>query len=113
MTLVLYILSAVLGFLGFVFIVGSQGQILRLFIGFVCFAAAGVLIYLARVQPKPVETTIVQKIDLSGDINLENLRCQQCDAALSKNSVKVKAGAVMVECEYCGATYQIEEQAKW
>lgn len=113
MPLVLYILAAVLGFLGFIFVVGSQGQPLRIFIGLVCFAAAGVLVYLARVQPKPVETTIVQKIDLSGDIKLENLRCQQCDAPLSKNSVKVTAGAVMVACEYCGASYQIEEEAKW
>ncbi len=113
MPLILYTLAAMLGVVGFIFVVGSQGQLLRIIIGLVCFVAAGVLVYLARVQPKPVETTVVQKIDLSGDINLESLRCQQCDAPLSKNSVSVQAGAVMVKCEYCGASYQIEEEAKW
>lgn len=113
MPLVLYILAAVLGFLGFIFVVGSQGLPLRIFIGLVCFGAAGVLVYLARIRPQPSETTVVQKIDLSGDINLENLRCQQCDAPLSKDAVSVEAGAVMVHCEYCGASYHIEEEAKW
>ncbi|MCA9980012.1 MAG: non-structural protein NS4A [Anaerolineales bacterium] len=113
MPLVLYILAAVMGALGFIFVVGSQGQLLRIFIGVVCFIAAGVLVYLARVRPQPSQTTVVQKIDLSGDINLESLRCQQCDAPLSKESVSVEAGAVMVNCEYCGANYQIEEKPKW
>ena len=113
MPLVLYILSAVLGVLGFIFVVGSQGQAIRIFIGLVCFVAAGVLVYIARVRPQPSQTTIVQKVDLSGDINLESLRCQQCDSPLSKESVSIEAGAVMVNCEYCGANYQIEEKPKW
>jgi hypothetical protein len=25
----------------------------------------------------------------------------------------VRAGAIFVECEHCGATYQFEEEPKW
>jgi uncharacterized Zn-finger protein len=32
---------------------------------------------------------------------------------LSKENLEVKAGAIFVECPYCGASYQIEEAPKW
>jgi hypothetical protein len=78
----------------------------------VLWAAGGALLWLAR-QPKPSVTTIVQKIDLSGEVKLESLTCRTCGGTLNKDSVSVKAGAVFVNCPYCGAAYQIEEQPKW
>jgi zinc transporter ZupT len=110
---VFYLLAALLGFLGVVFVAGSQGQILRIVVGIVLLAAAGGMVYLARMQTPEVKTTVTQKIDLSGDVNLEQIRCKSCGAALSKKSISVNAGAVMVNCEYCGAAYQIEEEVKW
>ncbi len=73
--------------------------------------AAALIIYLTRT--KPTQVTMVQKIDLSGDVNLEELKCKSCGASLSKKSVSVQAGAVFVNCEYCGSAYQIEEEPKW
>ena len=55
----------------------------------------------------------MQKIDLSGDVKLQDLTCRACGGTLGKESVIVKAGAVFVNCQYCGATYQIEEAPKW
>lgn len=112
MKLVAYPLAVLLGLLGFLFVVGAQGQVMRMGVGIVLWVAAGALVYLARKMPQQT-TNIVQKIDLSGDVRLESMTCHSCGGTLSKKSVTVKAGAVFVNCEFCGAAYQIEEEPKW
>lgn len=113
MKLVLYILAALLGFFGFMFIAGSQGVILRIIVGIIFLIAAVALIYVSRAQPQIIETRNIQQIDLSGDVNLEEIRCRSCQAPLSDKSIRVEAGAIFINCEYCGATYQFEEAPKW
>jgi len=113
MKLVTYVIAAFLAFFGLMFIVGAQGQIMRLVVGVVLFGGAGVLIYLTRVQPEKKEITHVQKIDFTGDVRLEAMKCTSCGGALSKENLIVRAGAIFVDCPYCGASYQIEEAPKW
>jgi hypothetical protein len=111
MKAIIYVLAAALALLGLVFIVGAQGQVLRIVVGIVLLVAAAGLVWLQRVRP--TTTTVVHKVDLSGDVRPEQLDCKSCGAHLSSRSVQVRAGAVFVECEFCGAAYQIEEQPKW
>ena len=66
MKIAVYLIAALLAFFGLMFVVGSQGVLLRLFVGLILMIAAGVLIYLTRVQPKKEEITHIQKIDLTG-----------------------------------------------
>ncbi len=115
MELVTYLIAAGVGFFGIMFVVGSQGQILRIIIGLILLAAAGVLVYLTRVRPKEQKTTIIQKVDveLTGDVNLKQMKCRNCGGALDKEAIKLHAGALFITCPYCGANYQFEEQAKW
>ena len=113
MKIVSYVLSALLAILGLIFLLGAQGQIIRLAIGIILLIGAGAVIYLTRMQPQVTETTVVQKIDLSGDVSLEGMTCQACGAPLSKDSIDVRAGAIFVNCEHCNASYQFEEEAKW
>lgn len=113
MEIVTYVIAAILGFFGLMFVVGSQGIFLRIVVGIILFVAAGILIYLTRVRPTKEEVTHIQKIDLSGDVSLEQLKCRSCGGALSKEHMEVKAGAIFVDCPYCGASYQIEEAPKW
>lgn len=113
MRAVSYFLAIVVGILGFVFLLGNQGEITRIIVGIVLLVAAGVMFYLGYIQSRPAETPRTQKIDLSGDVRLEEIRCRSCNAALSKDQIDVKAGAIFVECDHCGATYQIEEEPKW
>lgn len=113
MKLVAYPLAALLGFLGIVFVAGSQGSILRIIVGVIFFVCAGAMVWLALHKPKPSVTTIVRKIDLSGDVSLQDLKCHSCGGSLGKESVAVKAGAVFINCQYCGAAYQLEEAPKW
>lgn len=86
---------------------------MRIVVGVILLAAAGALLWFAMQQPKEATTTIVQKIDLSGDVKLQDLTCRACGGTLGKESVTVKAGAVFVNCQYCGTAYQIEEAPKW
>ncbi len=114
MKLVAYPLAALLTFFGLMFVVsGGSGQYWHIIVGVILLLAAGALVVLALLKPKPSVTTVIQKIDLSGDVSLEDLKCRSCGGTLGKESVTVKAGAVFINCQYCGATYQIEEAPKW
>ena len=113
MEIVSYIIAAAVAFFGFMFVVGSQGQIIRIVVGVILFGAAAALVYAVRARPKKEEHTHVQKIDLTGDVQLEQMKCQNCGGSLGKDNIEVRAGAIFVECPYCGASYQIEEEPKW
>jgi hypothetical protein len=113
MKLVAYPLAAALAFLGIMFVVGAQGQPLRIVVGVILMAAAAALVVIALLKPKPVETTLIQKIDLSGDVSIEQMKCRSCGGILDKNSISVRAGGIYVSCPYCGSAYQLEEAPKW
>ncbi|MCA9122397.1 MAG: hypothetical protein H6822_17760 [Planctomycetaceae bacterium] len=113
MKIAIYFLAVALGLLGLLFLVAAgQGNALpRIAIGLVCLLAAGAIVALSRLQP--AQHTHISKVDLSGDVALEQLTCQQCGGSLGKDSVTLQAGAVFVNCEYCGAQYQLEEAPRW
>jgi hypothetical protein len=113
MKAIAYPLAAVVGFFGLMFIAGAQGSMMRIVVGIVLFAAAIALVWIAMQKPRPIETTLIQKIDLSGDVNLAELKCRACGGTLGKESISVKAGGIFVNCQYCGSQYQIEEAPKW
>lgn len=73
----------------------------------------GIAILWIAYKKRDQKIEVVQKVDLSGDVDLETLKCRNCGAALDKSAVKVVAGAVMVTCPYCGTSYQIEEKPMW
>lgn len=110
-----YLLAGFLGLVGLSAVVaaGYSNFTPRLVAGLVCFAASAVVFLLARFQP--VEHTHVHKmeLDVTGDVSLEQMQCQQCGAELSAESIDMSEGALFVKCEYCGSQYQIEEEAKW
>ena len=88
-------------------------------IGFACvgvlFLAGGAgLIWLGA--RKTGETQVVQqvlKVDLPGDTKISQMKCQSCGGAITSNDVKMMAGAPVVTCPYCQATYQLTEEPKW
>lgn len=91
--------------------------VILLILGVILLIPAAIVLIRAF-RPRPAAggegpTTIVQKIDFTGDLALEELKCRACGATLSKDSVEVKAGAVVVSCPFCGTSYQIEEKPKW
>ncbi len=109
----MYVLAVLVGLLGLVFVAGNQGEVLRIVVGAVLIAAAIAMVVAARMRPQVTQRNIVQRIDVGGDVRLEELKCQKCGATLSKEAVTVHEGAVMVACPYCQASYQMEEAPKW
>jgi hypothetical protein len=112
---VVYALAAVLGLLGLVMLIaaGNSNAVVRIVMGVVLLGAAGALIALLKLKPTQQTHIHQMRLDLPGNTTLEKITCRQCGAELSSQSVNVAAGAVFVNCEYCGATYQLEEAPKW
>lgn len=81
-----------------------------LFIGITIGIA--VFIY-RRLHPVEKKVEITQKVDLSGDVKIEEMKCKKCGAQLDKDSVALREGAIFVTCPYCGSDYEVEEAPKW
>ena len=115
MRLALVALAVVVGVLGVVFIVaaGAGNPVPRIAVGVVLLAAAGAIGWIGRPQSIEVHQTVTQKVELSGDVKAEQLKCEQCGAPVTPDSVKVRAGGIFVECKHCGTSYQLEEAPKW
>jgi hypothetical protein len=111
MSIIVNVFAVLLGLLGALFVIGYQGQTGRLIIGLILLGAGVLLFVTSRIRPK--QTTLVQKIDLTGDIAAQELKCKNCGSTLTNKSVTVQAGAIFISCEFCGTQYQLEEAPKW
>ncbi len=115
MKIVVYLLAAGLACLGLLFVVaaGQGNALVRIAIGIICLGAAVALAALVRLKPTHQTHVHHTRLDLSGDVSLQDLTCKQCGGSLGEKSISVKAGAVFVTCEFCSAEYQLEEAPKW
>ncbi len=114
-----YIIAAVLLFFGFLFIWAAfspEGEPGWILVGIITMGVGLAIITLIKFrEPKPAQPPqeIIQKIDLSGDMEMETLKCQKCGGELQKDSITVKEGAIFISCPYCGSAYQMVEEPKW
>jgi RNase P subunit RPR2 len=60
-----------------------------------------------------VTQQVTMKVDLPGETEMSQMNCRNCGGALKPENVKMVAGAPVVECPYCGTTYQLTEEPKW
>ena len=113
-----YIAAAILIFFGVLFVWGAfspDGSVGWILVGIVSIAAGFGLIWLTgrRARQAAQAATVVQKIELSGDVNLEKMTCRNCGGTLSSENIKVITGAPFVNCPYCNTSYQLNEEPKW
>jgi hypothetical protein len=115
-----YVVAGILIFFGVLFLWAAFGSQTaspggRLLVGGLLVVIGLGIIFAVRMrEPKPKqEVTIRQEIDLTGDVELESLKCESCGGQLDKSAISMAQGAVMVSCPYCNATYQIVEEPKW
>jgi len=117
--LIAYIAAAILIFFGVLFIWGafsSNPQPAWILAGGINVAIGFGLIWLASHTKTPggsQEQEVTYKLDLSGKVNLESLKCKSCGGTLSADNIKLVTGAPWVTCPYCSATYQLTEEPKW
>ncbi len=116
-----YVISGILIFFGVLFLWAAfapdtgSSPVGRLVVGVILVGIGLAIIVAVKMrEPKPEQKVVVeQKIDLSGDIELEKLQCKNCGAELDKKSITLAQGAVIVSCPYCGTSYQMVEEPKW
>ena len=119
-----YVFSIIIIFFGVIFLWSAFGPysvnpFTRLFGGIGTIVVGVVVLVLTarwakkKQQAESGKVEITHKVDLTGDLHLEQLNCASCGAPLDKKSVSVQAGAVHVSCPYCGTTYTVEEEPKW
>ena len=115
-----YIVAAILLLFGVLYLLsafssGAASPVGRLLVGGLLAALGlGIIVAIRLREPKPEQkVTIHQEIDLTGDVEMEAFKCESCGAQLDKAAIDVVQGAVMVNCPYCDAAYQIVEEPKW
>ncbi len=83
-------------------------------VGILFLAGGAGLVYAGiRGQKTEVVQQVTMKVDLPGDTKISQVTCRNCGGALKPENIKMVAGAPMVECPYCGTTYQLTEEPKW
>jgi len=113
-----YIAAAILIFFGVLFVWGAfspDGSVGWIVVGIISIGAGLGLIWLVgrRARQAAQTATIVQKIELSGDVNLEKMTCRNCGGQLTSDNIKVVTGAPFIHCPFCGTSYQLNEEPKW
>ena len=81
----------------------------------VFFLAAGAGLVYAAIRGTKTEVVqqVTMKVDMPGDTKVAQLTCRNCGGALKPENIKMVMGAPMVECPFCGTTYQLTEEPKW
>lgn len=103
------IVIAVLLFFGIIFALASVYEPTRLIVAALLFVVAfGIAYYLTR-KPK----TIIQKLEVSGDMKAVAIKCPNCAASVDANSIKIVSGVPYATCPYCGHTFEVNEEPKW
>lgn len=103
------IVIAVLLFFGIIFALASIYEPTRLIVAaLLFFVAFGIAYYLTRKQK-----TIIQKLEVSGDMKAVAIKCPNCAASVDANSIKMVSGVPYATCPYCGHTFEVSEEPKW
>ncbi len=112
---------AILVFFGFIFILSSgatalygqpEQQTLRIIEGAILLVVGFAIAYVLYVFSKK-PTTIVQQVELSGQMKMAPIKCPNCSASVEASSIKIVQGVPYATCPYCGTTFEVAEEPKW
>ncbi len=82
-------------------------------VGGALFLAGGAATVIAALRGQKTEVVQQVKLDLPGETKIEEMKCRSCGGTLSAKDIKIVNGAPVVNCPYCGTTYQLTEEPKW
>jgi DNA-directed RNA polymerase subunit RPC12/RpoP len=71
-------------------------------------AIIGGLYYTTR-KPK----TVIQQLEISGQMKAAAIKCPNCGASVDPNQIKIVSGVPYATCPYCGKTFEVTEEPKW
>jgi DNA-directed RNA polymerase subunit RPC12/RpoP len=76
---------------------------------FVIGIAIIVGIYYTTRKPK----TVIQRLEVSGQMKAASTKCPNCGASVDPNQIKIVSGVPYATCPYCGTTFEVTEEPKW
>jgi len=102
---------AVLFFFGIAFALASSVaySTTRLIIAAMLFIVGFGIAYYITKKPK----TIIQKLEVSGQMKAVALKCPNCSASVDPDQIKIVSGVPYATCPYCGQTFEVTEEPKW
>ena len=103
------IVVAVLLFFGIIFALASVYAITRLYVAAALFVVAFVIGFYVTRKPK----TIVQKLEVSGEMKAVTIKCPHCSGSVDPNTIKIVDGVPYATCPYCGHNFEVSEEPKW
>jgi DNA-directed RNA polymerase subunit RPC12/RpoP len=118
-TLLGAIAAAVLSFFGVIFAMSagsatltSEQQVLRLTEGIILLIVGFAIAYISYVFSRKPKT-VIQQLELSGQMKAAALKCPNCSASVDANQIKIVSGVPYATCPYCGNTFEVTEEPKW
>ncbi|HKZ87899.1 MAG TPA: hypothetical protein VJ066_01920 [Candidatus Bathyarchaeia archaeon] len=118
-TILSAVAAAILLFFGVIFAISAgsitltaQQQVLRLAEGAILLIVGFGLAYVAYVFSRRPQT-IIQQLELSGQMKAAPLKCPNCSASVDTNKIKIISGVPYATCTYCGHTFEVTEEPKW
>jgi hypothetical protein len=117
--IILYIAAAILIFFGVLFIWGAfspTGSTVWIPVGLITVAIGFGLIWLGSRRPQQADaegSSVTYQVDLPANVELDQLKCQSCGGAITTDNIEMVAGAPVVNCPFCGTSYQLSEEPKW
>jgi len=115
---ILLLLGVILLFFGIIFAIASSvadttsrlNTAVFLFVGSIMFFVTGaVMAYFVSKKPK----TVIQRLEVSGEMKAVALKCPNCSASVDANRIKIVSGVPYATCNYCGHTFEVAEEPKW
>jgi predicted RNA-binding Zn-ribbon protein involved in translation (DUF1610 family) len=66
-------------------------------------------IYYATRRPK----TVIQRLEVSGQMKAASIKCPNCGASVDPNQIRIVSDVTYATCPYCGITFEVTEEPKW
>ncbi|MGD0979231.1 MAG: hypothetical protein ABR962_08845 [Candidatus Bathyarchaeia archaeon] len=108
--ILVYLVSAVLIFLGLVFMISVNLGYIYFLEGLTFLIVAGIILLASR-EKKPIE--IKQTVSVTGPVVVKEVRCPNCNASVDPTKAQVIDGKPYVTCSYCGHKFELTEEPTW
>jgi DNA-directed RNA polymerase subunit RPC12/RpoP len=108
------IAAAVVFFFAVIFALAAsvQATLTRLVTsGFLFVIGIAIIIGIYYTTRKP--KTVIQRLEVSGQMTAASIKCPNCSASVDTNRIKIVSGVPYATCPYCGTTFEVTEEPKW
>ena len=79
--------------------------------GFLFIIGVAIIIGIYYTTRKP--KTVIQRVEVSGQMRAASIKCPNCGASVDTNQIKIVSGVPYATCPYCGTTFEVTEEPKW